>query len=204
MRNLIFTKVLFFLFIFLFNSSLVNAEEKKYKIIKLVNEQVITNYDLEQRVKLFAVLRNAQINQDNYSIIATEILTTMVDEKLQLEKIIEYKINITEPEVSDYLKRAYTNDTVSIDDLFKALELNNIDQNLLKEITKINLGWQRLTGNLFYRSSNVNDEEINKLMIERPNINRERAEQILLQDQIDLRAKKLLRDIKSEANIENR
>tara|TARA_B110000858_G_scaffold107207_1_gene122617 strand:- start:1538 stop:2152 length:615 start_codon:yes stop_codon:yes gene_type:complete len=204
MRNLIFTKVLFFLFIFLFSSSLVNAEEKKYKIIKLVNEQVITNYDLEQRVKLFAVLRNAQINQDNYSIIATEILTTMVDEKLQLEKIIEYKINITEPEVSDYLKRAYTNDTVSIDDLFKALELNNIDQNLLKEITKINLGWQRLTGNLFYRSSNVNDEEINKLMIERPNINRERAEQILLQDQIDLRAKKLLRDIKSEANIENR
>ena len=65
MRNLIFTKVLFFLFIFLFNSSLVNAEEKKYKIIKLVNEQVITNYDLEQRVKLFAVLRNAQINQDS-------------------------------------------------------------------------------------------------------------------------------------------
>ena len=204
MKNLIFTKILFFLFIFLSNASLLSADEKKYKIIKLVNEQVITNYDLEQRVKLFAILRNVQINQGNYNIIATEILTTMVNEKLQLEKIIEYKINITESEVTNYLKRAYANETLSVDDLYKALELNNIDQNLLKEMTKINLGWQRLAGSLFYRSSNVNDEEINKLMIERPDINRERAEQILLQDQIDLRAKKLLRDIKSEANIENR
>tara|TARA_B110000444_G_scaffold255780_1_gene290811 strand:- start:590 stop:1204 length:615 start_codon:yes stop_codon:yes gene_type:complete len=204
MKNSIFIKILLFLFIFVLNTNFLNANEKNYKIIKLVNEQVITNYDLEKRIKLFAVLRNAQINQGNYNIIATEILSAMVDEKLQLEKMIEYKINIRESEVTDYLKRAYTNDTLSIDDLFKALELNNIDLNILKEMIEINLGWQRLTRNLYYRSSNVNAEEIDKLMLERPNISRERAEQILLQDQIDLRAKKLLRDIKNEANIENR
>ncbi|MDA9591495.1 SurA N-terminal domain-containing protein [Pelagibacteraceae bacterium] len=204
MKNSIHLKILFFLFVFLLNTNFLNADEKRYKIIKLVNEQVITNYDLEQRVKLFAVLRNAQINQDNYNVIASEILSTMVDEKLQLEKMIEYKINITESEVTDYLKRAYTNDNVNIGDLFNALKLNGIDHNILKEMIKINLGWQKLTGNLYYRSSNVNTEEVDKLMLEEPNVGRERAEQLLLQDQIDLRAKKLLRDIKSEANIENR
>ena len=38
--------------LFFFNHSIIYAEEKNYKIIKLVNDQVITNYDLEQRIKL--------------------------------------------------------------------------------------------------------------------------------------------------------
>ena len=149
-------------------------------------------------------MKNAEITRDNYNIIASEILSTMVDEKLQYEKIIEYKINISEIEVLDYLKRAYTNDNVTIDDLFNALDLNNINHNVLKKTVEINLGWQSLTGRLFYRASNISRDDINKLINENPKLSVEQAEQSLIQDQIQLRAQKLLRDIKSEANIENR
>ena len=63
------------------------AEEKNYKIIKLVNDQVITNYDLEQRLKLFSVLNNADINKENIDQLGKQMLVLMVDEKLQNEQI---------------------------------------------------------------------------------------------------------------------
>ena len=70
--------------------STLNAEEKNYKIIKLVNNNVITNYDLEQRLKLYSTLNNADINEENIDKLANQMLSLMVDEKLQLEQINSY------------------------------------------------------------------------------------------------------------------
>ena len=74
------------LFIF-FSYSLLFADEKNYKIIKLVNDQVITNYDLEQRIKLYATLNKVNLNDGNIDKLASDLLLLMVDEKLQLKQI---------------------------------------------------------------------------------------------------------------------
>ena len=49
--------------------SILNAEEKNYKIIKLVNNNVITNYDLEQRLKLYSTLNNINIKVGKFPFI---------------------------------------------------------------------------------------------------------------------------------------
>ena len=51
--------------ILFFNHPVLFANEKNYKIIKLVNDQVITNYDLEQRIKLYATLNNFDLKNGN-------------------------------------------------------------------------------------------------------------------------------------------
>ena len=80
--------------IFFFNHSILLSDEKNYKIIKLVNDQVITNYDLEQRIKLYATLNSFNLNDENIDKLANDLLLLMIDEKLQLEQIDEYKISI--------------------------------------------------------------------------------------------------------------
>ena len=74
---------------FVWSFSELYAEEKNYKIIKLVNEQVITNYDLEQRIVLYSMLN--QVNTDDINELAGKILYLMVDELLQLEQIKKYE-----------------------------------------------------------------------------------------------------------------
>ena len=74
--------------IILSSYSLLSAADKNYKIIKLVNEQVITNYDLEQRLKIYSTLNSVNINNENIEQLAKEMLSLMVDEKLQLEQIL--------------------------------------------------------------------------------------------------------------------
>tara|TARA_B110000858_G_scaffold50015_1_gene57837 strand:- start:268 stop:882 length:615 start_codon:yes stop_codon:yes gene_type:complete len=192
------------LFIILINNIILFAKEENYKIIKLVNEQVITNYDLQQRIRLYAVLNNTIINSEAIDKVAENILSTMVDELLQLEKIIEYKIFITDEDINSFIKRAYLSEEKNIEDFSTALKDNNLDIKILKKTVKISLGWNELSGRLFYRTSKISKIDLEKTLESDPSLSIEQAETILLQKQIGLRAKKLLRDIRTEANIENR
>ena len=180
------------------------AEEKNYKIIKLVNDQVITNYDLEQRLKLFSVLNNADINKENIDQLGEQMLVLMVDEKLQNEQIEFYEISVNESEINDYINRAFLNEEGDINKLIASLKSNNININILKESVRISLGWNDLASRLYFRSSKINPLELENAMKQDTSLSKQEAENMLLQKQILLRAKKLLRDIKIEANIENR
>ena len=128
----------------------------------------------------------------------------MVDEMLQLEKIVEYKISITDDDVNSFIKKAYLGENKDIDDFSLALKDNNLDINILRKTIKITLGWNELAGRLFYRTSKISQVDLEKTLQSDPSLSREQAEMTLLQKQIGLRAKKLLRDIRTEANIENR
>ena len=191
------------LFIF-FSYSLLFADEKNYKIIKLVNDQVITNYDLEQRIKLYVTLNNLNLNDWNIDKLANDLLLLMVDEKLQLEQIYEYKISVSEAEIDDYIQRSYLGPENDINDLIKVLSSNNIDIEILKNLVRIRLGWNELAGRLFYRTSEINEDDLISAMQNDSSLSEEQAKNTLLQKQIELRAKKLLRDLKAEANIETR
>ena len=191
------------LFIF-FSYSLLFADEKNYKIIKLVNDQVITNYDLEQRIKLYVTLNNLNLNDGNIDKLANDLLLLMVEEKLQLEQIYEYKISVSEAEVDDYIQRAYLGPENDINDLIELLNQNNIDIKILKSLVQVRLGWNELAGRLYYRTSEINEDDLVSAMQNDSSLSKEQAKNMLLQKQIELRAKKLLRDLKAEANIETR
>ena len=181
-----------------------NAKEQNYKILKLVNDKVITNYDLEQRLQLFAHLNKQPINNDNIKQYANEMLKLMVDEKLQLEQIKKYKIQIQSSEIDDYIVRAFLNSEQNINDFEQSLISNSIDIDVLRESLEIQLGWNRLIGQLFYRSSEINDIDLIEAIKSNPSLSKDQIENSLIQKQINLRAEKLLRDLRLEANIENR
>jgi len=178
------------------------ADEKNYRIIKLVNEQVITNYDLEQRIILYSILN--QVNSDNVNDLASKILNLMVDELLQIEQIKKYNISINKIDVDEYINRVYLNSDIDIDNLSLMFEKNNLDINIFRKSIEIKLGWNDLAGRLFYRTSEINEIDLKNTMDKNPSLSKENAKNNLLQTQIGLRAQKLLRDIRTEATIENR
>ena len=197
-------RLLTILIVFIFSGmfSELFAEEKNYKIIKLVNEQVITNYDLEQRIVLYSMLN--QVNTDDINELAGKILYLMVDELLQLEQIKKYNISVSDIKIDEYIDRAYLNADNNIDNFNLIFKKNNLDINILRKSIEIKLGWNDLAGRLFYRTSEINAVDLKDTMDSDPSLSKEQAENNLLQKQIGLRAQKLLRDIRTEATIENR
>ncbi len=181
-----------------------NAKEQNYKILKLVNDKVITNYDLEQRLQLFSLLNKQPINKDNIEQYADEMLKLMIDEKLQLEQINKYKVQIQSEEIDDYIERAFLTSEQNISDLKNLLISNNIEMDFLIESLEIQLGWNKLTAQLFYRSSEISNTDLDEASKKNPSLSSEQIKSSLIQKQIALRAEKLLRDLRLEANIETR
>ena len=203
MKNIIPHIALILLLLFSCQQTLI-ADEKNYKIIKLVNDQVITNYDLQLRLKLYSTLNNVKISKDNIDFIAKDMLSLMVDEKLQFEQIKKYKISVDNSDIENYIKQAYLGDDKSKQDLIFLLETNDLNIDILIRSIKIKLGWNKLASNLYYRTSEISKIDLENEMSKNPTLSEKKARNILLSRQINLRAKKFLRDIKTEANIENR
>ena len=107
-------------------------------------------------------------------------------------------------EIDDYIIEVFLASEQNINDLTKSLASNDIDINFLKESLEIQLGWNKLIGKLFYRTSEINKTDFDETRKKYPTLSEESIKSSLLQKQITLRAEKLLRDLRLEANIENR
>ena len=80
--------------------------------------------------------------------------------------------------------------------------LNNIDYDNLKEFIEIELKWQKVIYGLYLRITSVTEQEIFDLISKNPNINEEIASELIMQKQLDIKSKKLIKDLRDEATVE--
>jgi peptidyl-prolyl cis-trans isomerase SurA len=186
--------------IFIFS---ISAYGQSYKIIKLVNDQVITNYDLEKRLQLFSILNNVEITDNNIDHYAKEMIKLMVDEKIQIEQIKKYNIKIKESEVKEFTEKILmsSDDAKNIEN---ELKINDINISILEDSIKIQLGWNELSNRLFYRDAEISEIDLKNALSQNPSLSIEQAKYLITQNQVELRSRKLLRDLRAESNIENR
>ena len=196
--------IIFTIYLFINLISISFAAEQSYKIIKIVNDQVITNYDLEKRLKLYSFLNNIEINEKNVNQYGSEMLKLMIDEKLQLEQIQKYNINITKNDIEEYIMKVFVGTNGDINTFENNLKLNRINISLLNNSIRTQLAWNELAASLYYRTAKINETDLANAMQEDKTLTKAQVKSSLIQKHISLRANKLLRDLRLEATIENR
>ena len=87
MFNFYRTFLYFFILTFLVIFSVYGEDAKLNKIEVIVNEQAITNYDVIQRLKINAILRQVEINNANYEVFINTVVDELISEILKMEKI---------------------------------------------------------------------------------------------------------------------
>ncbi len=198
------SRYLFFL-ILIINSSTTSAENKvEHKIAVLVNENVITSYDIIQRLKLTAIMQGINLNAENNQLMINNVVDELIHEKVKLEKIDEYKINIDEEEYLKFESDFFIRNNLDQSNVLLLLEKNNINYQELKDLLIKELSWVKLISGLYLRLTSASNIEIDEIMSKNPNISVEQAQNLVKQRQLDLYSSKLLRDIMNEATIEYR
>ena len=192
-----------FIILIFFNILNVSADTKiEHKIAVLVNEELITSYDIIQRIKLSAILQGIEINSQNNQLLLNNTVEELIYEKLKLEKINEYKVKIEDEEYKefeiDFFKRNNIDKQQTLDLLLK----NKIKYEELKNLLVGELSWNKLVNGLFFRLTSVSDIEIDELISKNPQVSIERAKNLVIQRQLDLKSSKMLRDMFNEATIE--
>ena len=191
-----------FIFLFLTTSFAHSDNDKTNRIEVLVNENIITKYDIVQRLKINSILNRVEITDINYNQLLNIVIDDLVIEKLKIRKIEEYNISFNKNEFITHEKRYLLNLNFSKKELEELFYINDINYNHLNELLEIDLKWQKLIYGLYFRVTSVTEQEISELTSKNPNIDEETANDLILQKQLDLKSKKLIKDLRDEATIE--
>ena len=201
MTSLIFKKIII-LFFYLITSFAHGNDDKFNKIEVLVNENVITKYDIVQRLKINAILNRVEINDDNYSQLLETVIDDLIVEKLKIIKINEYNVDLDKDEFTQHQKRFFQKINYKKTDLEEIFKLNDVKFEYLTEYLEVDIKWQKLIYGLYLRVSSVTEQEVSDLINKNPDLDEEAAGDLILQKQLDLKSIKLIKDLRDEATIE--
>lgn len=195
---------IFTLIIYLFCNSIVLANQSTHKIEILVNDNIITNYDIAQHFAINSILDNIIVTSENGEVLYNKTVNELINMKLQQAKINDYKIQIEIENREDYENYFFQSKRLDKNKVYQIMEDNNLDLDVLKEIINTSIAWEQLTAGLFLHTISVSELEIAELLRTDDALTPEIAKRILTNKQVRLKSDKYLRDLRDEANIEKR
>ena len=197
-------KILFLLF--LFNFSLLNASVEN-KIIANVDDQIISSFELKNRIKAVLFLGKEELSQDNINKIKNEAMRYLINSKLKKIEINKFKISIEETKnVKDYLARIAQQFNTDIYGLRSKFNNADIDFELFLNDTKIEFAWRKLIFQIYNKKlgstidRNEIEKELNTIIKEQKNVLEYNLAEIeVLLDQKDNK-EKIIKEIKDQIN----
>lgn len=112
-------------------------------IAAIVNDQVISLYDVDQRVDLFLATSGIARTPETVDRLRGQVLRSLVDEKLQLQEAKDVEIDISKSEVDDDMKRMAQQTGRTVEQVLAFLAENNIDENTLRQQILAELAWDQ-------------------------------------------------------------
>ena len=201
-----YRKICFFslLIIFLHFCSIVSANQSTHKIEILVNDKIITNYDIAQHFAINSILNNINVAAENRDFLYNKTVNELIDMKIQQAKIIDYEVKIDDENKEYYENYYFQSKRLDKSKVYEIIRSNNLDADVLKEKINISIAWEQLTAGLFLHTISISDSEVSELLKNDESLSPELAKRILTNKQLRLKSDKYLRDLRAEANIEKR
>jgi peptidyl-prolyl cis-trans isomerase SurA len=119
----------------------------------IVNGDLITNYDIEQRMK-FVVLSTHKTP------VRTEVINDLIDEKLKTQIGKKYKVEVTDKDVDQSYASMARNMHLSGEQLTQALSQGGVDAVTLKSRIKADITWQQIIRGKFQTSLQIRDKDV--------------------------------------------
>jgi peptidyl-prolyl cis-trans isomerase SurA len=131
-------------------------------IAAVVNDQVISLYDVDQRVDLFFATSGIEKSPEMTERMRQQVLRSLVDEKLQLQEATRVEIEIDETEIEKRMELLAQQDNRTLDGIKEFLENKAIEEDTLKAQIRAELAWNQFVRRNFSARIKVGDPEIDE------------------------------------------
>ncbi|WP_246149576.1 peptidylprolyl isomerase [Tritonibacter litoralis] len=120
-----------------------------------VNDQAITQYELDQRARFLAVTGTPgdplkQARED------------LIEDRLKLKLITEVGLVPTDEEVQEGLEGLAQRTNLSLDEFYNTMGQAGVDPQTLRDFTRVGIGWREYIGARFLARARPTDEEIDQ------------------------------------------
>lgn len=133
----------------------------KNKIIANVDNEIISSYELKNKVKTILFLANQNINQENIDVIKQNALQQLIDYKLKKNQVIKFNIQgDNSPQISEYLKNVSARYETDINGMKIIFKNNNLDFKFYLDEIETQFNWQKLIFQKFHDKIVLDEKEI--------------------------------------------
>lgn len=133
-------------------------------ILVSVNNDMITSYDLKQRMLLLIVTSGVQVTQENYAAFQQQALNSLIDERLQQQEMDHWKVKVSDSDVDEEIARMAAQSNLKSDQLLSELKRVGVEPATLRAQIAAESGWNQLVGGRYHSSANVGTAQVDSLM----------------------------------------
>ena len=140
------------------------ADQNVRKATAIVNGDVITGTDVDQRLALVLLANGGRVSDEEKERLRVQVLRNLIDESLQIQEAKSNEITIDRAEINQSFARVATNFRQSIDAFGKYLRDNRSSERTMKRQIEGELAWSRLLRRRVEPFINVSDEEVKQIV----------------------------------------
>ncbi len=175
------------------------------KIIADVENEMISSYELKNKIRTILILNNETLNQSNINKTKSLALKSLIDVKLKKNELKKLNYLQENANVNNYVKRiakSYNLDTNS----FKKIFINNdLDYKLYIDEINTELNWQQLIISIYGEKSIIDekevDEELKKVLISQQNLFEYKLSEIEVRAENFNEIKTIINELKDQINL---
>ena len=141
-----------------------NAMPSVVKATAIVNGDVITQTDIEQRLQLLAIANGGQIPAEERQRVSEQVLRNLIDETLEIQAAKQEKIDIKKSDIDKTLQRVAANVKQTPDQLAAYLEAHGSNIKSMRRQIEGEIAWQRLQRAKIESGVSVGDDEVKAVL----------------------------------------
>jgi len=137
-----------------------HAAAPEESIVAVVNDEAISEGDLNARVKLAMLAGNYPDNPEVKEKVQAQVLRSLIDDQLRIQEAKRLKLNVDHEEIENELKATAEQNHQTLDQLKALLAKQNVPFSALEKQTLAQISWRKVIQKEIRKRVEVTDAEI--------------------------------------------
>jgi len=138
----------------------VRAAEPEEKIVAVVNDEAISEADLNNRMKLIMIAGNYPDSPEVRAKLQPQVLRVLIDDQLRIQEAKRLKLTVEKEEVDNELKAAAEQNHETLQQLKDLLKSKGVPFSTMEKQMLAQVSWRKVVQKEIRRRVEVTDDEI--------------------------------------------
>jgi peptidyl-prolyl cis-trans isomerase SurA len=145
-------------------ASRVSVGQDVQGIVATVNDEIISAYDMEQRLKIVLGSTGLPSDPDTRERLKKQVLNSLIQDRLKMQEAKRSNVNISDAEIQQAFGRIAKQNNMTAGSFSSMLNQVGVDPASLKQQIEAELAWRKLVGKKFGRFVNIGEDEIDAVL----------------------------------------
>ena len=133
-------------------------------IAAVVNDNIVTTYDLRQRVLFMIATTGVERDEQTLIRLQNQALRNLIDEELQMQESRKFDQTISDDEVNRSVGELLSRNGVSTEEIVQSLAGVGVGLGTLQNQVRSEIAWQRIVNGLFGSRVRISDAQIDETL----------------------------------------